>query len=769
MPVDFDAAAGKLMMRINHLGDEFLYVVSLPAGVGSNPIGLDRGEMGETHLVRFERVGPKVLLVEENTRFRALSNDPNERRAVEDSFARSVLWGFKVEKSEGDVVTVDATDFFLSDQHGVADRLRATQQGNYSVDRNRSAIFLPRTKSFPKNTEVEAILTLETHDHPGALVSGVAPTPQLVTVREHHSLIELPPAGYTPRKVDPRVGLFGVEFNDYASPFTGPVEKRWIARHRLIKKDPNAPISEPVEPLVYYVDNGVPEPIRSALLEGASWWNAAFEAAGFRNAFQVKVLPSDADPMDVRYNMIDWVHRSTRGWSYGESVIDPRTGEIIKGNVRLGSLRIRQDVLIGNGLIPQYEELDDRALSELDAATSPSMLALARIRQLAAHETGHTLGLDHNMAASSHERASVMDYPAPLVKITNGKLDLSDAYAKGVGTYDVFAIRYAYTQFAPGANEDAELDRIVRSSDILFIKDQDARPVSAAHPLASVWDSPGDPVNMLRHEIEVRRIAIDQFGLRNLALGEPLSSLEEILVPLYLHHRYQLEAAAKSIGGVYYTYAVKEHGAIFPPLIRQIVPADRQREAMELVMSTLDPPFLQIPQRIIDLIPPKAFGYERGTAELFEHRTTPAFDPISAALASADITLGALLDSRRAARMEEFHVENAQYPGFTELLDRLMELETRPSGPITRATARLAVTRLMELVNSRDADSQVRAEATEALRTMMARIANATADPAEIAHRHALRDDIQRFLERPDQPRTQPRPPEVPAGAPIGD
>jgi len=286
MPVDFDAAAGKLMMRINHLGDEFLYVVSLPAGVGSNPIGLDRGEMGETHLVRFERVGPKVLLIEENTRFRALSNDPNERRAVEDSFARSVLSGFKVEKSEGDVVTVDATDFFLSDQHGVADRLRATQQGNYSVDRNRSAIFLPHTKSFPKNTEVEAILTLETHDRPGALVSGVAPTPQLVTVREHHSLIELPPAGYTPRKVDPRVGLFGVEFNDYASPFTGPVEKRWIARHRLIKKDPNAPISEPVEPLVYYVDNGVPEPIRSALLEGASWWNAAFEAAGFRNAFQ---------------------------------------------------------------------------------------------------------------------------------------------------------------------------------------------------------------------------------------------------------------------------------------------------------------------------------------------------------------------------------------------------------------------------------------------------------------------------------------------------
>ena len=769
MPVEFDATAGKLMLHINHVGDEFLYVVSLPAGVGSNPIGLDRGEMGETHVVRFERVGPKVLLIEENTRFRALSNDPNERRAVEDSFARSVLWGFKIEKTEGDVVTVDATDFFLSDQHGVADRLRSTQQGNYSVDRNRSAIYLPRTKSFPKNSEVEAILTFETHDRPGPLVRGVTPTPELVSVREHHSLIQLPPPGYTPRVLDPRVSFFGVEFNDYASPFTGPVEKRWIARHRLVKKDPTAAVSEPVEPIVYYVDNGVPEPIRSALVEGASWWSSAFEAAGFRNAFQVKVLPDGADPMDVRYNMINWVHRSTRGWSYGEAVIDPRTGEIIKGNVRLGSLRIRQDALIASGLIPQYEELDDRALAEMDPKTSPSMMALARIRQLAAHETGHTLGLAHNMAASSHDRASVMDYPAPYVKIVNGKLDLSDAYAKGVGAYDIFAIRYAYSQFPPGANESAELDRIVRSSDILFIKDEDARPVSAAHPLASVWDSPGDPITMLRHEIEVRRIALDQFGLRNLPVGEPLSSLEEILVPLYLHHRYQLEAAAKSIGGVYYTYAVKEHGAIVPSQVRQIVPGDHQRDAMTAVMSTLEPSFLRIPQRIIDLIPPRAFGYERGTAELFEHRTAPLFDPTSAALASADITLGALLDPHRAARMDEFHSENAQYPAFTELLDRLIDLETRQAGAITRATSSLAATKLMDLANMKDADAQVRAEASEALRKMAVKLAAAATEPAELAHRHALRDDIRRFLDRPDQPRTQPRPPEVPPGPPIGD
>jgi hypothetical protein len=766
-PVEWDAASGKLMLHINHIGEDFLYAVSLPAGVGSNPIGLDRGEEGGTHLVHFERVGPRVLLVESNTQFRALSDDANERRAVEDSFARSVLWGFKVEKSEGDGVVVDATDFFLTDMHGVANRLRATQQGNYSVDRNRSAIYLPHTKSFPRNTEVEATLTFETKDRPGPLVSGVTPVPQLLTVREHHSFVQLPPPGYKPRKLDPRVSAFGVEFYDYASPFTGPIEKRWIARHRLEKKDPNAAVSEAVEPIVYYVDNGVPEPIRSALVEGASWWNQAFEAAGFKNAFQVKVLPPDADPMDIRYNMIHWVHRSTRGWSYGGAVIDPRTGEIIKGNVRLGSQRIRQDVLIAGGLVPQYEELGEVALSELDPKTSPSIMALARIRQLAAHETGHTLGLAHNMAASSDGRASVMDYPAPSVKIVDGKLDLSDAYAKGIGVYDIFTIRYAYSQFPPGSNEDEELRRIVRNSNLLFIKDEDARPISAAHPLASVWDSPGDPVQMLRHEIEVRRIALSQFGLRNLPVGEPLSSLEEKLVPLYLHHRYQLEAAAKSIGGVYYTYAVKEKGAIEPVEVRRIVPSGRQRDAIDAVMSTLDPKFLQIPQRIVDLIPPRAFGYEGGTAELFEKKTTPVFDPIAAAMSSADITLAALLDPRRAARMDAFHAEDSANPDFNELLEQLLGVITQP-GAISRATCRLAATRLMDLANNRDAAPQVRAEATEALRTLATRLAATATDPAEIAHRHALRDDIQRFLERPDQPRTQPRPPEVPPGPPIG-
>jgi hypothetical protein len=771
IPLYWDAENGKLLMQISRFGEELLYQSSLPAGIGSNPIGLDRGLLGQTQVVTFDRVGPKVLMTATNYRFRAISNDEAERRAVADSFARSVMWSFKVEASDATSVLVDATDFFLSDQQGITRTLRQTQQGSYALDRNRSAIYLPRTKVFPRNTEIEAVLTFQTSDRPGPFVSGVAPIADSVTVRAHHSFVQLPPPGYTPRRADPRAGLLSVDFFDYASPFTGPIEKQWIARHRLIKKDPSAAISEPVEPIVYYVDAGAPEPIRSALIEGVSWWSQAFEAAGFRNAFQVKVLPPDADPMDLRYNMINWVHRAQRGWSYGATVTDPRTGEIIKGNVTLGSLRIRQDVMIAEGLIPQFDELHDQALSALDPTTSPSMMALARIRQLAAHETGHTLGLEHNMAASSNGRASVMDYPSPYVKITNGQLDLSDAYATGIGSYDKWVIRYAYAQFPP-ANEERELDRIVREAP-LFVTDPESRPVSAAHPSASVWDAPGNNVDMLRHEIEVRRIALSQFGLRSIPIGTPLAQLEEMLVPLYLHHRYQLEAAAKSIGGLDYTYSVKEEGGLVPTPTRRIVPAAAQRDALNAVLSTLDPAFLEIPPRIVALIPPRGAVDVTSNTELFEHRTTPAFDPVSAAMSSADITLAALLDARRAARLVQFHAEDAANPSFSEVvndvLDVVTKCETGYRGAITRGTARLTATRLMDLAANRDADPQVRAEASEALRRLITKLSDVgIRDEAELAHRHALHDDITRFLDRPDAPRTPPKLPEIPPGPPIG-
>jgi hypothetical protein len=736
VPLRWDPDNGKLLMEITRFGEEMIWQVSLASGVGSNPIGLDRSQLGATHVVRFERVGPRVLMVEPNYAYRAVSNDSSERRAVEQSFAQSILAGFKIESATPRGVLVDATEFFLSDAHGVARRLREAQQGSYSLDRNRSAIYLARTKSFPRNSEVEATLTFTTNDRPGPLVRGVTPTPDAITVRQHHSFVALPEPGFTPRRQDPRVGVFGVEFYDYASPFTEPITKRWVARHRM----------EPGKPLVYYVDNGVPEPIRTALVEGASWWNEAFEAAGFPNGFQVKVLPTDADPLDARYNVINWVHRSTRGWSYGASVVDPRTGEIIKGTVLLGSLRIRQDVLLARGLMSQYDDLDPKS--------SPPMMALARIRQLSAHEVGHTLGLDHNMAASTSNRASVMDYPAPYVKIVDGALDLSEAYTTGVGPYDIAAIRYAYK---PVAN-DAELDALARATP-LFISDPHSRPVSGAHPLGSVWDNGADPIAALRHEIDVRRIALEQFGLRNIPVGTPLSALEEALVPLYLHHRYQLEATVKSIGGVSFTYAVKDAATSGP--VQQVVPAAQQRDALNAVMETLHWKFLEIPRRIVDLIPPPSYAWGDANTELFPRRTDPVFDPIAAAMTSADITVSALLDPARAARL-------TQQPGnlsLREVTNALVGVAAQP-GPISHATRTLVMTRLAQLAANRDAAPQVRAEATDALRRLSDALAGTVSDRAEMVNRYATRDEIARFLAHPETWQA-PNIPAIPPGPPI--
>ncbi len=795
VPLYWDAAEGRLLMEISRWNTELLYQISLPVGVGSNPIGLDRAQLGDTHVVFFERTGPRVLMVEPNYRFRALSTNAAERRAVEESFARSVLWGFEVIATEGERALVDATAFFLRDAHNVADRLRETQQGRFQMDASRSALYLPRTKGFPLNTEVEATITL-TSEEPGPLVRETVPAARSVTVRQHHSFVQLPDANYRPRRLDPRVGVFAIDLYDYATPLTEPLEKHWIVRHRLEKRDPTAAMSDPVKPIIYYVDAGAPEPVRSALVEGAAWWNQAFEAAGFRNAFQVRVLPADADPMDVRYNIINWVHRSTRGWSIGSSIIDPRTGEVIKGDVTLDSQRARQDFLIGTGLVPSYARnsrsgssahsacdfghLPDASyLSAADTPDEMAAMTLARIRQLSAHEVGHTLGLAHNFAASTYGRASVMDYPAPMVEISNGQLDLSRAYAVGIGAYDKFAIRYAYAQFPQGADEAAELERIVRegvASGMLFISDLDARAPGAAHPLANLWDNGSDPVAMLRHEMEVRRIGIRQFGLRNVPRGTPLSLLESKFLPLYLHHRYQLQAAVKSLGGVYYSYAVRTEEGTSPAQAQEIVPAQRQREALNAVLSTIKTEELLIPPRILSLITPRAFGYEGGTQELFPKRTSPVFDPVGAATIAADLAFTDLLQHQRAARLVEFHARDAANPDFRDVTSALVRQVWQSgtpgndyAGAVTRAVQSLLVTRLMDVAANAEAAPQVRAIATQTLRDLSAWLRQSpSTTPQQSAHQQATIEDIERFINRPDAPRQRTPPLPRPPGDPIG-
>ncbi|MEK7727220.1 MAG: zinc-dependent metalloprotease, partial [candidate division KSB1 bacterium] len=774
-----------LWLEIARCNEEFLYQVSLASGVGSNPIGLDRGQLGGEHVVYFERIGPKILLVQPNYKFRALSDDAREREAVRQSFAPSILWGFKIVAEENGKVLVEATDFFLRDAHGVIEQLKNTGQGNFSLSADRSAFYLPHTKSFPENTEIEVTLTF-TSSEPGRLVRATIPTPQALTVRQHHSLVKLPAPGYKPREFDPRVGCIELTFSDYASPIAAPLQRRWIHRFRLQKKEPSAAISEAVKPIIYYLDPGVPEPIRSALLEGASWWNQAFEAAGFRNAFRVELLPEGADPMDIRYNVIHWTHRSTRGWSYGGFVSDPRTGEIIKGNVNLGSLRVRQDYLIAAGLVTRYDQQSRMqcemaalpAMDYLDAlATSadPVATSLARLRQLSAHEVGHTIGFAHNFAASTYGRASVMDYPAPLVKINADKLDLSEAYGVGCGAYDVFSVKYAYSDFAPGVEEQAELQKIISAGlaeGLIFLTDQDARPAGAANPLANLWDNGTDMVAELRHEMKVREIGLKTFGPQALPQAAPLALLEEALVPLYLHHRYQLEATMKLIGGMQYSYAVKGEAQTQ----YEIVAPKQQKEALAAVLETLSPAALVLPEELLRQLLPRPHGYE-AHQELFAKRTAPAFDLINMAATAADITVSLLLEPNRAARIVEFNARNAKYFGWHEVLDEIIAATWKaPEGNETRAALkrgveRVVLDRMIDLATNDAASAEVRAITALKLEALAAYLQSSlqySQSAAKEAHLKMAQRDINRVRNSPERTHERTTPSSAPPGAPIG-
>ena len=760
-PFYHDTTQDKVYLEVAELESEFLYINALSSGIGSNDLGLDRGQLGGERVVFFKKMGNKLMLIQPNLSFRALTDNALEKESVKQAFASSVLFGFPIEIIHNGHYIIDITPFLMQDTHGVAISLLKANQGNFSLDASKSALNLERTRAFPKNIEFDIMLTFKGQAK-GEYIRSVTPTPDLVTVAQHHSFVALPDVGFEKRSYDPRSGAYSFSYYDYATPVSSPIEKRYVARHRLEKKDPNAAVSEAVTPIIYYLDNGTPEPVRSALLEGGRWWNQAFEAIGYKDAFQVKILPEDADPLDVRYNVIQWIHRSTRGWSYGSSVSDPRTGEIIKGHVSLGSLRIRQDFMIAQALSNAPFAGDDanhQALLEM---------SVARIRQLSAHEIGHTLGFMHNFAASTNSKASVMDYPHPQFTLSGSDIIFKNAYEMGIGDWDKVSVAYSYSDFSEAVIDKQEALREILDNatekGLRYLSDSDARPAGSASIYAHLWDNGSTAAEGLKEVLAVRAKAIENFGIDNIRSGEPLSVLEDVFVPLYFFHRYQTEAAAKVIGGIDYSYQVK--GSNQTPVI--VASAAVQKEALYELMNTLDAAQIAIPANKLHLFPPRSPAYSSGR-ESFNGKTGVAFDPLSALETSAEVTLGFLLHPERVSRLIQQKSLDIDQLGLEAVLETLWKATIdRNHSDNYLQQAQLVInfrvlTHLINLASQERVPPQVTAIAYDFIENKIQRLAKSSLN----AYSNEM---IRRWLTFKKDPSTFKviDSPQIPDGSPIG-
>lgn len=693
-----------LALDIAQLNQQMLFQSSLPQGVGSNDIGLDRGQLGDTRLVEFQRFGNKILLKQLNTDYRASATNIAERQSIDEAFADSVIAGFEVAYEKGNKIYIDYTAFLLSDVHGVAERLSQTGQGSYSLDTGRSGIYLPKTKAFERNTELEALVTFAGKPQ-GQYIRQVTPDAKSVSVHLHHSFVALPDDNYKTRAFHPYSGFWKHSYFDYSVPIDAEMEQKFIPRHRLSKKNPNAQVSEALEPIIYYLDPGIPEPVMSALREGALWWDQAFAAAGYKNAFQVKVLPAGADPMDARYNVIQWVHRATRGWSYGSSIIDPRTGEIIKGHVTLGSLRVRQDYLIALGMTSPFDN------QSADKANTDKQLAMAldRIRQLSAHEVGHTLGIAHNFAASENNRASVMDYPHPLISLKEGEISLENAYEQGIGDWDKYVIAYGYQDFTD-ADEKEALGNLVsqaRETGFLYKSDPDTRIAKRASSDGHLWDNGKSPIDEFIRMSEVRKFALGRFGIHSLPVGADLSSLEERLVPIYYSHRYQLDALVKQVSGVIYDYEQKELNS--PAKGNSFVAGELQLKAAEMIIDSASANYLSIQPALAKLINPKTYGSSRNR-ESTNGRMGIAFDPVSAAEAASAYSINNLLEPIRLNRLAYQHSVNSSIPSPQKVVNMVFDslVKTRSDDVLEQRIKLVALNVFFDVLQSDELSPEVK-------------------------------------------------------------